>query len=99
MTMTLLPPAEHLCQECALEHNPRLPHNKQSLFYGSHFMMVHGRQPTWADALAHCTVEMRDAWTTILRDEHGVDIGEPMGGTPWGPAIERVVQWMAGAIR
>jgi len=64
---TLLPPAKHLCQECAFEHEPSAPHNLQTLFYGVYFNLKHGRIPTWSDALAHCSDELRNRWIVELK--------------------------------
>lgn len=75
--MMLLPPAPHLCQICATEHEPHLPHNAQSIFYQMKFKMDHGREATWSDALAHCDREMKIFWKQQLaeHDIH-VDLGE-----------------------
>lgn len=62
----LLPPAPGVCQECAVEHDPRLPHNKQSLYYQFQFYGEHGRWPTWADAMEHCSEEMKTTWIEEL---------------------------------
>lgn len=71
--MTLLPPPAHCCQECAVEHDPRTAHNAQTLFYRVWFSMQHGRPPTWNDAIAHCSDEMRGMWIAALT-ECGVDM-------------------------
>ncbi|MDE1914698.1 MAG: hypothetical protein KGJ57_17640 [Sphingomonadales bacterium] len=73
VTMMLLPPRKGLCQTCATEHEPHLPHNAQSLYYQTKFNMEHGRAPNWIDAMAHCTEEMRAWWTEGLAAE-GVDV-------------------------
>lgn len=78
----LVPPPAGVCQECAVLHDPAAPHDAQSLFYGSKFMLDHNRQPTWADAMAHCSDETRAAWTVKLV-ELGADIGTVMGGAIW----------------
>ena len=70
---TLLPAASGTCPECAVKHEPTLPHNAQSLFYQYNFMGKHGRWPTWEDAMAHCDQAMKDFWTTELRKK-GVKI-------------------------
>jgi hypothetical protein len=70
-TWTLLPPAPGVCQQCARDHEPGMPHDAQSLYYQYHFHAEHDRWPTWADALAHCTPEVREEWTRALRN-HGV---------------------------
>lgn len=69
----LLPPAPGVCQECAVDHDPSLPHNKHSLFYQYKFYNDHGRWPTWEDAMAHCTDEVKDYWKKALA-EHGVKL-------------------------
>lgn len=71
--MFLLPPAKHLCQECATQHEDNLPHNQQSMYYQTKFNMEHKRAPTWQDAMAHCTDEIKKAWTAALMD-HGIVI-------------------------
>jgi hypothetical protein len=62
---------EGQCAECAVVHEPEMPHNQKSLFWQYSFREKHGRWPTWADALAHCAPEMREQWVTTLA-EHGV---------------------------
>lgn len=61
------------CPECAVVHDPDMPHNQQSLFYQYSFMEKNGRWPTWADALAHCSPEMKAQWTAALA-EKGVTV-------------------------
>lgn len=63
---TLLKPAPDKCQECAVDHFPDQPHNKDSLYYQVKFEMEYGRPPTWADAMAHCTEELQAAWKEEL---------------------------------
>lgn len=70
----LLPPAPHLCQKCAVDHTPDLPHNQQSMFWQYWFYKDSGgRWPTWRDAMAHCTDEMKALWVKAL-EEKGVKI-------------------------
>jgi len=72
--MTLLgntPPGT--CPMCATAHEPDMPHNQQSLAYQYKFYDFHGRFPTWADAMAHCTDEMKDFWIASLA-EHGIEV-------------------------
>lgn len=54
------------CPDCAVFHPPDQPHNPQSLYYQYSFMEENGRWPTWADALAHCSEEMKAAWKEEL---------------------------------
>lgn len=72
--MFLLPPAPDVYQECAAKHEPEMPHNQQSLYYQMAFKIKHGRSPTWADAMAHCSDEMKAAWTEELK-KLGVEVG------------------------
>ena len=69
----ILPPDPGVCQECAVDHDPAQPHNRDSLHYQYSFYAKHGRWPTWADAMSHCTQEVKDMWTTALK-EHGVEV-------------------------
>lgn len=61
-SMKLLPPHPSLCQECGRNHNPEEPHDKQTLYYQTKFHMEHGRYPTWADAMSHCSEAVKTAW-------------------------------------
>ena len=63
----LLPASPDKCQECAVDHQPDEPHNKDSLFYQVKFHMKHGRYPEWADAVSHCTPEVQAAWKEELQ--------------------------------
>lgn len=65
--LAMLPAAPGLCEVCATEHPPELPHNQQSLFYQMRFCAEHDHFPTWHDAMAHCTPEMKARWTEGLR--------------------------------
>ena len=71
--MILLPPRSDVCQECARDHDPRLPHDKQSLYYQVKFKMEHGRGATWADAMGHCSDEIKAAWTDGLK-KFGIEV-------------------------
>lgn len=64
--LRLLPPAPDVCQDCAVEHGPSDPHNQQSPYYRTKFHMIHGRTPTWSDAMAHCTPAMQVVWRRHL---------------------------------
>lgn len=63
------------CPECAVAHSPEQPHNLYSLCYQYKFYDVHGRWPTWADAMAHCPPEIKAYWRTEL-EMRGEKIGE-----------------------
>ena len=83
--MLLLPPPPGLCPICATGHPPDLPHDADSFYYKYRFYGVRGRWPTWADALAHCTPEMKGFWERGLR-ARGVwtepKEGEPIADPP-----------------
>lgn len=64
---------EGTCEMCATAHDPRMPHNQQSLTYQYKFYDQHGRWPTWEDAMAHCEPEVQQAWKDALR-ERGVEV-------------------------
>lgn len=66
---------EGTCPECAVKHDPKMPHNRDSLAYQYKFYDEHGRWPTWMDAMAHCDEEMKQAWIKALR-EKGVAIDQ-----------------------
>ena len=61
------------CPECGVEHEPEFPHNKQSLLYQYTFYDKHGYCPSWRDAMAHCSEEMKKAWSEALA-EKGEDL-------------------------
>ena len=68
------------CEVCAVAHEPEQPHNRDSLFYQYKFYEKNGRWPTWADAMEHCTPEIRALWREEL-EKRGikVDVGEANG--------------------
>lgn len=72
-SMFLLPPAAHLCQTCATEHDEAMPHNAHSLYYQTAFNMEHHRAATWLDAMEHCDPDIREVWTRAL-EERGIDV-------------------------
>lgn len=71
--MWLLKPEPGVCQECAHDHTPDLPHDATSLYFQYAFWSKEGRWPTWEDAWAHCTPEMIAFWKAELT-EMGVDL-------------------------
>jgi len=68
-----LPSEPGTCEICSVEHKPELPHDAQSLFYQYKFYNEHGRWPTWKDAMAHCSKEMKKHWVSELRKK-GVEV-------------------------
>lgn len=71
------------CPMCAVKHDPAMPHNQQSLAYQYKFYDLHGRFPTWADAMAHCSDEIKAQWREALA-EHGIVV------TPEGQLVEEI---------
>lgn len=53
------------CPECAVKHEPELPHKIDSLFYQMKFHQASGRWPTREDAFAHVSPELRAAWERL----------------------------------
>lgn len=56
------------CPICGTEHDPTLPHNRDSLYYQYSFFKKNGRYPTWDDATAHCPPEIKSAWMAGLKE-------------------------------
>lgn len=77
--MIILPAKPGFCQECGAKHEPDLPHNAQSRLYQYAFYGREGRWPTWNDALAHCSDEVRELWKKALT-EKGVSLDAHQGG-------------------
>lgn len=68
MNMKLLPPGDDKCPICAVKHDPNLPHDATSLYYQYRFYGVRKRWPHWADAMAHCTDDVRKLWIYQLKN-------------------------------
>jgi len=60
-------PPPRTCPECAVDHDPDQPHNRQSLFYQYKFYNEWGRWPTWDNAMAHCSDEVKTFWVKALK--------------------------------
>lgn len=69
----ILPPHPDLCQTCATKHSIEHAHNAESMYYQMIFKKKYGRWPTWKDAIAHCSPEIKNYWIKNLR-EKGVQI-------------------------
>lgn len=59
LPMRLMKTAPGTCPECGVKHKPEEPHDRGSIAYQYSFYNKHGRWPTWADAVAHCSDEMK----------------------------------------
>lgn len=64
------------CPVCGMPHDPAWPHDPTTTRYQRSFFAEHGRVPTWADSMAHCAPEIRDAWTKWLKDGYGIDAND-----------------------
>lgn len=64
---------EGTCPECAVAHDPGMPHNCRSMAYQYHFYDQHGRWPTWRDAMEHCDDVIKEQWIKALQ-EKGVNV-------------------------
>lgn len=64
---------EGTCPMCAVAHDPALPHNRDSLAYQYKFYDENERWPTWSDAMAHCSEEVKEFWIEELK-KRGVDV-------------------------
>lgn len=71
------PPGPNGCQFCGGGHQPDMPHNQHAAFYQAEFQKRHGRLPTWADAIAHCSESVRKAWMTALKEQDAWSEPEP----------------------
>jgi hypothetical protein len=69
----MLPAKPGTCEECAVAHEPEMPHDASSMFYQYHFYNRKGRWPNWKDAMSHCAPEIRGLWTEALI-ETGIDV-------------------------
>lgn len=70
----MLAPAPDVCQQCATKHKPEQPHNQQSLYWQYYFFADHDRWPTWKDAMAHCTPEIKKFWIEHLKEMFNIDV-------------------------
>jgi hypothetical protein len=77
----MLPGPPGTCEYCHVEHDPKQPHNQQSLSYQMKFHAITGRWPTWSDAMAHCEPEVQSHWRQELRRvmrENGLPIPDDL---------------------
>jgi hypothetical protein len=58
----VIPPRPGCCRLCAVRHRPEEPHDRDSLYYQNGFYKKYRRFPTWDDAMAHCTEEIKTAF-------------------------------------
>ena len=66
--LELIPPRDSTCPECAANHKPGQPHDRNSLYYQMTFYRKNGRIPTWQDAMEHCDEATKAQWYK----DHGI---------------------------
>lgn len=79
--LRMLPGPPGTCEYCHVKHDHDQPHDNQSLSYQIKFQAIHGRPPTWSDAMSHCTPEVREQWRerlVFLMHSHGMEIPEDL---------------------
>ena len=54
------------CKFCGARHSLIDGHSLPSLFYQSRFRAAHGREPTWADAVAHLPGDLQERWRRVV---------------------------------
>lgn len=68
----IMPPTNpNACILCGEIHDPKLPHNKDSLTYQYTFAKEYGRWPKWSDAAKHCSPEVKQTLIQTL-EKHNV---------------------------
>lgn len=66
-TLYVLPPSPDVCQTCGVKHAEEEPHDPTSFFYKYLFSCSWSRNPTWNDAMAHCSDETQQRWKNFLQ--------------------------------
>ena len=78
----IMPPPSDKCQVCAIDHEPELMHDCQSLFYQYAFYGRHGRWPTWTDASCHCETHIIEALKKVVASHDWKWTEPPAGENP-----------------
>lgn len=55
------------CGVCGSRHSPFRPHNALSPIYHEFFLKRFGREPSWLDAMAHCSPWTQQVYIRVLR--------------------------------
>lgn len=76
--IAIIPPTPEACPYCGDRHDPRDPHNRDSLTYQHKFRKAYGRYPTWEDAMRHCSLMTQIRFAAELK-ERGITV-EVMNG-------------------
>ena len=75
----VVPPSPGACPICATTHDPKEPHDRDSLYYQNWFRKRHKRFPTWEDAMAHCKEEVKKDFIKRLA-QRGIIVEENKEG-------------------
>lgn len=73
-------PGPGACRICATVHKPGQPHDRDSLYYQNWFFKRNKRFPTWQDAMAHCSDEVKADFIAHLA-ERGINLEDEGGKT------------------
>lgn len=79
--LRMLPGPPGSCEWCHVKHESSQPHNRDSLPYQVKFHTLHGRYPTWTDAMAHCDDETKLLWRFSLAAQmrkHGLEVPDDL---------------------
>jgi hypothetical protein len=63
------------CRECNTLHAADHPHDRDSWYYQYRFACLYGGTPTWRDAMAHCSDDVK-AEALLSLSERGICIDE-----------------------
>ena len=75
----VVPPSPGACPICATTHDPKEPHDRDSLYYQNWFRKRYKRFPTWEDAMAHCKEEVKKDFIKRLA-QRGIIVEENKEG-------------------
>ena len=69
--LTILHTRPGSCDMCGVVHDKAYPHDLHSLAYQYMFYDRNGRWPTWEDAIAHCSDNIKEIWTQVFKSMGG----------------------------
>jgi hypothetical protein len=87
LTLKLAPVQEGHCPQCDTVHDTWDAHDQTSSYYQLWFFDAYGRLPTWTDAMAHCSEEIRRFWTALLQ-----------GQGLWSETPQEAPGWRVGIV-
>ena len=69
----VVPPVPGSCPICDTKHDPKEPHDRDSLYYQNWFRKRYKRFPTWEDAMNHCSDSVKTNFIKKLA-KRGIEI-------------------------